>query len=108
MHPQKMKLLALAVVVLVAVWCVVFNASSSSCAVLAQEQIDIKRYNIEPGSLSVSGISAGGFMAVQFQVAFSKSVKGSGIVAGGPYDVSVCVCCNCCLNFNEFCENLFM
>lgn len=34
---------------------------------------------------SVSGLSSGAFMAVQFQVAFSASVKGAGIVAGGPY-----------------------
>ncbi|KAG2379475.1 hypothetical protein C9374_006592 [Naegleria lovaniensis] len=65
---------------------VVVIAAMMMTLVLAQEQIDIKRYNIEPGSLSVSGISAGGFMAAQFQVAFSKSVKGSGIIAGGPYD----------------------
>ena len=51
------------------------------------QAIDIKKYNIEPKSLTVSGISAGGFMAVQFAVAYSKSVNGSGIVAGGPYYV---------------------
>lgn len=35
--------------------------------------------------LSVSGLSSGGYMAVQFDVAFSASVIGAGIVAGGPY-----------------------
>jgi poly(3-hydroxybutyrate) depolymerase len=35
--------------------------------------------------LSVSGLSSGAFMAVQFEVAFSASVIGAGIVAGGPY-----------------------
>jgi len=35
--------------------------------------------------LTVSGISSGGYMAVQFHVAFSSSVSGAGIVAGGPY-----------------------
>lgn len=34
---------------------------------------------------SVSGLSAGAFMAVQYQVAYSSSVIGAGIVAGGPY-----------------------
>lgn len=34
---------------------------------------------------SVSGLSSGAFMAGQYQVAFSASIKGSGIVAGGPY-----------------------
>lgn len=35
--------------------------------------------------ISVSGLSSGGYMAGQFQVAYSKLVIGSGIVAGGPY-----------------------
>lgn len=34
---------------------------------------------------SVSGLSSGAFMAVQYQVAFSSTVKGAGVVAGGPY-----------------------
>lgn len=36
--------------------------------------------------ISVSGISSGGYMAVQFQVAFSRLVKGVGVLAAGPYD----------------------
>lgn len=35
--------------------------------------------------LTVSGISSGGYMAVQFQVAYSALVQGAGIIAGGPY-----------------------
>jgi hypothetical protein len=34
---------------------------------------------------SVSGISAGAYMAGQFQVAHSSEIVGAGIVAGGPY-----------------------
>jgi hypothetical protein len=34
---------------------------------------------------SVSGLSSGAFMAVQFQVAYSAEVVGAGIVAGGPF-----------------------
>ncbi|HEY7670292.1 MAG TPA: poly(3-hydroxybutyrate) depolymerase, partial [Hyphomicrobium sp.] len=34
---------------------------------------------------SVSGISAGAYMAGQFQIAHSDEVVGAGIVAGGPY-----------------------
>lgn len=41
--------------------------------------------NIDVAQTSVSGISSGGFMSVQFQVAHSSIVKGAGIVAGGPY-----------------------
>jgi poly(3-hydroxybutyrate) depolymerase len=34
---------------------------------------------------SVSGLSAGAFMAVQLQVAYAASIQGVGVVAGGPY-----------------------
>ena len=34
---------------------------------------------------TVSGISAGGFMAVQHHIAFSKVVEGVGVLAGGPF-----------------------
>ncbi len=36
-------------------------------------------------SVTVSGLSSGGFFAHQFHVAFSQSVSGAAIVAGGPY-----------------------
>ena len=36
-------------------------------------------------ALTVSGLSSGGYMAVQFHVAHSASVKGAGILAAGPY-----------------------
>lgn len=35
--------------------------------------------------LTVSGISSGAYMAVQFQVAHAKLVHGAGVLAGGPY-----------------------
>ncbi len=35
--------------------------------------------------VTVSGISSGGFMAVQFHVAHSSTVKGAGVLAGGPF-----------------------
>ena len=34
---------------------------------------------------SVSGVSSGGYMAVQFHVAYSGLVSGAGVIAGGPY-----------------------
>lgn len=43
--------------------------------------------------ISVSGISSGGFMAVQTHVAFSSEVTSSGIVAGGPYLCENIVAC---------------
>jgi len=51
------------------------------------------------GNPSVSGISSGGFFAVQMHVAFSSEIIGAGIVAGGPYwcslgnaDTALAVC----------------
>jgi poly(3-hydroxybutyrate) depolymerase len=37
------------------------------------------------GGVSVSGVSAGGYMAVQFHIAHSLRVDGAGILAAGPY-----------------------
>lgn len=37
-------------------------------------------------AVTVSGISSGGYMAVQFQVANAQRVRGAGILAAGPYD----------------------
>ncbi len=41
--------------------------------------------SLDLASTSVSGISSGGFMAVQFHVAFSSTMKGAAIFAAGPY-----------------------
>ena len=35
--------------------------------------------------VTVSGVSSGGYMAVQFHVAHSGTVRGAGVIAGGPY-----------------------
>ena len=42
-------------------------------------------YGADPQQTSVSGLSSGAFMAVQLQVAYSRSIVGVGVVAGGPY-----------------------
>jgi poly(3-hydroxybutyrate) depolymerase len=42
-------------------------------------------YGADPQQTSVSGLSSGAFMAVQLQVAYSRSIIGAGVVAGGPY-----------------------
>lgn len=39
----------------------------------------------DPAAVSVSGVSAGAFMATQLQVAFSASIMGVGSIAGGPW-----------------------
>lgn len=40
----------------------------------------------DPTHVSVSGLSSGGFMAVQYSIAWSSEVMGVGVVAGGPYN----------------------
>lgn len=42
-----------------------------------------ENYNINTDMVSLSGFSSGGYMAVQFHVAFSKLLMGVGILAGG-------------------------
>jgi hypothetical protein len=41
--------------------------------------------NPDRAATTVSGLSSGGFFAHQVHIAFSRLVKGAGIIAGGPY-----------------------
>ena len=41
--------------------------------------------SLDPASITVSGLSSGGFFAHQFHIAFSETVTGAAILAGGPY-----------------------
>jgi poly(3-hydroxybutyrate) depolymerase len=52
---------------------------------LADKAEPLPALNVDIRETSVSGLSSGGFMAVQFMVAHSSIVRGAGIVAGGPY-----------------------
>src|SRR5690349_978678 len=51
----------------------------------AAELPKLPALNIDPHETSVSGLSSGAFMAVQFAIAHSSTIKGVGIIAGGPY-----------------------
>jgi hypothetical protein len=42
-------------------------------------------YNVAAGSVTVSGVSSGAFMALQMEVAYSASISGAASVAGGIY-----------------------
>lgn len=42
-------------------------------------------YNVDPNHISISGVSSGGYMATQMQVAYSATFRGAGVIAGGPY-----------------------
>ncbi|MHB8417590.1 MAG: extracellular catalytic domain type 2 short-chain-length polyhydroxyalkanoate depolymerase [Myxococcales bacterium] len=43
-------------------------------------------FAVDPAGVTVAGISSGGFMAVQLDVAYSSYFSGAAIFAGGPYD----------------------
>ena len=42
--------------------------------------------NALPNQTSISGLSSGAFMSAQFHIAYSESLVGAGIVAGGPWN----------------------
>lgn len=60
-------------------------ALALSLALPASAAPKLAAYNAPIGESSISGISSGAFMAVQFGVAWSSAIKGIGVVAGGPY-----------------------
>ena len=66
---------------LMAFGCVVFLSIEAR----ADEQSPLTSYNAAIGESSISGISSGAFMAVQFGTAWSSVIKGVGVVAGGPF-----------------------
>jgi len=45
----------------------------------------INPYNVNVSSISVSGVSSGGAMAIQYHIAHSSDIIGAGIIAGPPY-----------------------
>lgn len=51
----------------------------------AQTAQPLPALNIDIAQTSVSGLSSGGYMAVQLAVAYSSIIKGAGVVAAGPY-----------------------
>lgn len=50
--------------------------------------ITLPSFEVDPSRISVSGLSAGAFMAHQLHVAFSDLFCGAGLIAGGAYQVS--------------------
>lgn len=52
---------------------------------LGADVVSLPTFNVNIDETSVSGLSSGAYMAVQFQVAHSSVVKGAGVIAGGPY-----------------------
>ena len=53
---------------------------------LAHAAVNLPALNIDTTQTTVSGLSSGGYMAVQLHVAYSATFKkGAGVVAGGPF-----------------------
>lgn len=58
---------------------------SARCYGEAASYPPLPALNLDISQTSVSGLSSGGFMAVQLAVAYSSIIKGVGVVAAGPY-----------------------
>ena len=59
-----------------------------SAGTAAAQAPALPAYDADASQTSVSGLSSGAFMAGQFAVAYSSTVIGVGIIAGGPYGCS--------------------
>jgi poly(3-hydroxybutyrate) depolymerase len=63
-----------------------FGVSPSTTSSLSSNTVtSLGAYNVNPDTVTVAGISSGGFMAVQLQVAYSSRIFGTAVFAGGPY-----------------------
>jgi poly(3-hydroxybutyrate) depolymerase len=65
--------------------CAVALAAMASLLACNSQDAALPNLGVDLNTTSVSGLSAGAYMAGQFQVAHSHMVVGAGIVAGGPY-----------------------
>jgi pimeloyl-ACP methyl ester carboxylesterase len=72
------------VIVAVGRWTVSIIAGLLAFATAAGAQ-PLPRLQADAEPLTVSGLSSGGYMAVQLAVAHSKRFRGVGVFAGGPY-----------------------
>ncbi len=63
-------------------------ATVAACAMAstAWAAVELPALKLDPSQTTISGLSSGGFMAVQMHVAYSSVFsKGAGVVAGGPF-----------------------
>ena len=71
--------------------CILFRLTAALLAILATAPVahaadpQLPAYNADPADTTVSGISSGAFMAIQLGTAFSKTIKGVGVMSGGPF-----------------------
>ena len=57
----------------------------SAATVTSASANTVPPLNLNTDTITVSGLSSGGYMANQFHMAYSDWVKGAGIIAAGPY-----------------------
>ncbi len=61
----------------------------STVALAAPESLETIKHrsgiNADKDQVSISGLSAGGYMAVQYHISYSSQIMGVGVIAGGPY-----------------------
>ena len=55
---------------------------------LKLDELALPSLDGNPNTVTISGFSAGAFMATQMHVINSQTIKGAGIVGGGPYGIS--------------------
>jgi hypothetical protein len=79
-------LFRLSVVYLVLVAGSIFGGVTGTVCLAAAPSLP--SYNADIAQTSISGISSGAFMAVQFGTAWSSIIKGVGAIAGGPFGCS--------------------
>ena len=63
----------------------IFALFFGTVSLLAAEPAALHGYNAALGESSISGVSSGAFMAVQFATAWSSAIRGVGVIAGGPF-----------------------
>lgn len=80
---------------------VLAGLSAIAGAPLVQAAEPLPEMQLDPAGTTVSGLSSGAYMAVQFHVANSSRIYGAGVVAGGPYfcaEGSLATALNRCMN----------
>ncbi|MDB5094439.1 MAG: poly (3-hydroxybutyrate) depolymerase [Candidatus Eremiobacteraeota bacterium] len=68
------------------------------------QSVRLGTYTLDRSKTMVAGISAGGYMATQLQVAYSKTFHGAAIFAGGPY---YCAQDNAYIALNDCTKNYY-
>jgi len=63
----------------------IFNTLSATLIILPEITMGapLGSYNVDSSHISISGISSGGYMATQMQIACSATFRGAGIIAEG-------------------------